>query len=384
MRLKSYFSATVETAMELARKELGEEALLVNARPATPGTRHLGAYEVVFGATGAPPAPKLPGSPAQTINGSAARTGAAPKDSPPPADRITRDVADMRREIERLAWSLRGAHMFLPGPLAPAGDPSCSRAYARLVDNELDAMIAQPVSQGAPLEQFFEVDATLGRRRPTSTGSTQAARAVVALVGPPGAGKTTTLIKLAARYGLRSRRPPQIISTDVFRIAAVDQLRSLASILGIGCEVAETPVALAQALEEHRAKELVFIDTPGLANGEMEDGTDLAQLIATHPEIDTHLVLPASMKPADMARVIERYAIFHPDKLLFSRLDEADRYGALISESSRRGLPVSFLTTGQQIPDDLEPATKARLIEMVEAAHSASDEPLRNTIGAAA
>jgi flagellar biosynthesis protein FlhF len=376
MKIKSYFSGTVEAAMELARKELGEEALLVNARPTTSETRHLGAYEVVFGATGAPPVPPVPVSPSLTPNGSAVRTGAAPKDSSPPADRITRDVADMRREIERLARSLRGAHMFLPGHLAPAPDSSCSETYTRLVDNELDTVIAQTVAQGAPLEQFFEVDATLGRH-----GSE---RAVVALVGPPGAGKTTTLIKLAARYGLRSRRPPQIVSTDVFRIAAADQLRSLASILGIGCEVAETPAALAQALEEHRAKEFVFIDTPGLANGEMEDGADLAQLIATHPEIDTHLVLPASMKLADMARVIERYAIFHPDKLLFTRLDETDRYGALISESSRRGLPVSFLATGQQIPDDLEPATKARLIEMVAAPRYASDEPSRKTIGAAA
>ncbi len=161
--------------------------------------------------------------------------------------------------------------------------PPRPHCYQRLIDNELDATIAQAVAQGAPLEEFFEVDATLGRAG--------ASRKVVALVGPPGVGKTTTLIKLAARYGLASRKPAHIISTDVYRIAAADQLRSLASILGIGCDVVETPVALAQALEEHRSKDLVFIDTPGLANGEMEDGADLARLIATHPEIDTHLVL---------------------------------------------------------------------------------------------
>ena len=86
----------------------------------------------------------------------------------------------------------------------------------------------------------------------------------------------------------------------MYRIAAADQLRSLAAILGIGCDMVETPVALAQALEEHRTKDWVFIDTPGLRRGEMEDGADLARLIATHPEIDTHLVLPASMKPADL------------------------------------------------------------------------------------
>src|SRR6185503_9373554 len=123
----------------------------------------------------------------------------------------------------------------------------------------------------------------------------------------PGAGKTTTLIKLAARYGLACRRPVQILTADVFRVAAAEQLRSLAAILGIGCDVAETPRALAQLLDQHRAKELLFIDTPGLSAREMNDGVDLARLLASHPAIDTHLVLAASMKPADIARVIDQY-----------------------------------------------------------------------------
>jgi flagellar biosynthesis protein FlhF len=110
---------------------------------------------------------------------------------------------------------------------------------------------------------------------------------------------------------------------------------------------------------------LVFIDTPGLACAEMEDGADLARLIASHPEVDTHLVQPASMKSLDMARVIERYQGFHPKKLLFTRIDETGRYGALVSEAARRALPISFLTNGQQIPDDLEPATKAGLAALV-------------------
>lgn len=333
MKLKSYFSETVEAAMELARKELGEDALLVNARPATPETRHLGAYEVVFGVT-------------SRSGESGVRVVAAPQ------DRLTQDLADMKREIERMTQSFRAARMFAPS--AGTKEPAL---YNTLVAHELDAMIAQAVAQGAQLDQFFETDATLGRAG--------AARGVVALVGPPGVGKTTTLVKLAARYGLASRKPAQIITTDVYRIAAADQLRSFASILGIGCDVVETPVALAQSLEEHRAKDFVFIDTPGLAAGEMEDGADLARFIATHPEIDTQLVLSASMKPADMARVIERYEIFAPKKLLFTRLDETDHFGALISEAARRSLPISFLAAGQQIPDDLEPATKSRLAELV-------------------
>ena len=232
-----------------------------------------------------------------------------------------------------------------------------SDLYNTLIENELDRGLAQRVAGGALLEDLFEVDATPGR-----PGAT---RGVIALVGPPGVGKTTTLAKLAARFGLTSRKPAYILSADVYRIAAAEQLRSLAAILGIGFDIVETPVALAQALEEHRQKDWVFIDTPGLAATEMEDGADLARLIASHPEIDTHLVLSASMKPADLARVIDRYAIFQPKKLLFTRLDETDRYGALVSEAARRSLPISFLATGQQIPDDLEPASKESIANKV-------------------
>ena len=323
--------------MELAHKELGEDALLINARPSTLETRGLGAYEVVFGIP--------PKAEAEVVAKPAKNSG---------TDSLAQDVAELRREIERMAQSLRSGRMLPAEETAPARP---SDLYNTLIENELDRGLAQRVADGALLEDLFEVDATPGR-----TGAT---RGVIALVGPPGVGKTTTLAKLAARFGLTSRKPAYILSADVYRIAAAEQLRSLAAILGIGFDIVETPVALAQALEEHRQKDWVFIDTPGLAATEMEDAADLARLIASHPEIDTHLVLSASMKPADLARVIDRYAIFQPKKLLFTRLDETDRYGALVSEAARRSLPISFLATGQQIPDDLEPASKESIANKV-------------------
>ncbi len=395
MKLKSYFSATVESAMEMARKELGEEALLVNAKPTTGAARSLGAFEVVFGVTGTTPAGR----------GTAVRTALEPAVSaqpfPPPlpldrvaqqdmafqntsfqntpgqstpfqngtpqnhaasAGHLTQDLASLRRDMERMAQVLRAAtnanlavHVQQP------------ELYQALVQAELDPELARRVADGAALEDIFQVDATLGRKR--------VPRAVVVLVGPPGAGKTTTLVKLAARYGLAARRPSHIISTDVHRIAAADQLRVLASILGIGCTVVETAHALEQVLEEHRNKEFVFVDTPGLARDEMDEGFDLARMLSAHPETDTHLVLPASMKPADLARTADQYAIFEPAKLLFTRLDETDRVGALVNMAARCALPLSFFSTGQQIPDHLEPATKpglaARLLDAKSLAASA-------------
>jgi flagellar biosynthesis protein FlhF len=340
MKLKSYFSGTVEAAMDLARKELGEDALLVNARPATPETRSLGALEVVFGIL-----------PRETPQPEPAAPRAGPPTERISVDRLSSEVADLKREIERMARSAYGVH---PLAMAAATQPGI---YARLVECELDTELAEQVAHGTPLEDLFVVDAALGR--------SDASHAVVALVGPPGAGKTTTLVKLAARYGLTSRKPAHILSADVYRIAAADQLRTLASILGVGCTVVETPAALAQAIEEHRSKSLVLIDTPGLARSEMEDASDLASFISSHPEIDTHLVLPASMKPADMSQVIDHYEIFRPAKFLFTRMDETGCFGALISASARHARPISFLTAGQQIPDDLEPATTERLLGLV-------------------
>ncbi len=312
--------------MQLARQELGEEALLVNARPATAETRNLGAYEVVFG---------IP-----------SKTAPAPAAAGPVSnDRLFEEVAGLKREFERMMRSFAGTHSAIQPP-------------------------AQPVEGSLQDVPGYQVDPTLGRPG--------AARAIVTLIGPPGAGKTTTLIKLAARYGLTSRKPTRILSADVFRIAAADQLRSLASILGIGCDVAETAGALAQMLEEHRSKDLLFLDTPGIAPAGMEDAVDLAMFLVSHPETDTHLVLPAFMRASDMDRAIEQYSVFSPRKLLFTHLDETARHRDLISVAARHKLPISFLGTGQQIPDDLEEADCAR----IDALSGLAPKPLARSITA--
>ncbi len=365
MRLKSYFSGTVEAAIDLARRELGEDALLVNARPSTPETRSLGAFEVVFGvADNFREAPAAAGS-TTASDASGARAAA------PGSERLVQDVADLKRQLEKLGQSLRYAR----GPVAPVHAPD-SALLTRLLEAELDPMLAQQVAQGTRLEDLFEVEATLGRRPGTSgiplaaggKASAFPTRTTVALIGPPGAGKTTTLVKLAARYGLTSRRPSHILSIDVNRIAAADQLRTLAAILGIGCDVVETPTALDQAIEEHRNKDFIFIDTPGYAAAEMDEARELAMFFAGHPEMDTHLVVPASMRPFDLGCVMDRYEMFSPHKLLFTKMDETDTYGPLINESARRGLPISFFTSGQGIPDDLEAATRLGLAALVRGA----------------
>jgi flagellar biosynthesis protein FlhF len=265
-----------------------------------------------------------------------------------------------------------------------ASDQELSRAFAALTEAELDADLAyEVVGKLSTPVTAGELRASLAKlvHAVPEIGCSGAATRIVALVGPPGCGKTTSLVKLAVRYGITSRKPAHILTTDTYRIGAAEELRSYAAILGIGFQVLETTSALAQALEEHRHKDLILIDTPGLGSAEMEGFEDLARFLCAYPGIDTHLVLPASMRTGDMKRAAERYGIFQPSKLLFTRLDETGTFGPILSQSVRLGKPVSFLSRGQRIPEDLEPATEELLLNLILQSYPA-DQPRFGTVAA--
>jgi len=386
MKLKSFFANTIEEAIRLARHELGPDAVLVNSKSTGVEARHLGSYEVVVcGEIQERGSRDLKyGSERGGENGlERGRAGSRPSPAALSVDKLSQDVSELKHRMEKLALTLARSGK---GMASVAFDPDLSRAFTTLTDAELDTdlaydvigKLASPIPEDAlraQLAQLVNVDSELG--------SPGAPCRVVALVGPPGAGKTSALVKLAVQYGLTSRKRVQILTTDTYRIGAAEELRSYAAILGIGCQVLETAQALAQALgeseqrgesqqagdsqpkAESRQKNLILIDTPGLCRSEMEASEDLARLLATHAGIDTHLVLPASMRAADLRRVSEQYSVFQPSKLLFTRLDETETFGPILARSVRMGKPVSFFSRGQRIPEDLEPATLDLMLDLI-------------------
>jgi flagellar biosynthesis protein FlhF len=379
MKIKSYYSRTVEDAMAAARQEMGPDAMLVNSRKAPPEVRHLGEYEVVFANVAGAVAPaeatlRLPGELRE----------ATPVPQAPAGNRLSSEVAELKKELEGMR------HAITRTAYAPAQwigvSQDLSDAYAMLTAAELSAELAREIVQAAgdrlngqrlppgratprsdgsafqralteEISSRFTTEGTLGRGPETPR--------IVALVGPPGSGKTTTLVKLAVNYGLAARRPVLLLSIDTHRVAAADQLRSYAAILGVGFQLLETVSSLAQTIEENRGKELIFIDTPGLAYGDLEDAESLAHFLATRDDIDTHLVLPASMKAADLSRMVDAFEILRPQHLLFTKLDETTSYGPIFSEAARSGKPLSFFAAGQRIPEDLEAASSERVLDLV-------------------
>ena len=356
MKLKSFFADTIEEAIGQARRELGPDAMLVNSKRSGAEAAHLGAFEVVVCAEEPGSRPACEGR----ISEPHRRTMAAP-----PVDQLSREVSELKRQMERLALNLARSGSGMAGI---ASDPERTKAFAALTGAELDTDLAYeligrlgspltPAALRAELARITKVEAQLGQSGASSR--------VVALVGPPGAGKTSALVKLAVRYGISARKPTQILTTDTYRIGAADELHSYAAILGVGCQVVESPAGLAPALEEYRGKDLILIDTPGVSGMEMEALEGLAHALANCPAIDTHLVLPASMRPTDLKRVAQQYAVFQPGKLLFTRLDETETFGPILSQSARMGKPVSFFSRGQRIPDDLEPATPDLILDLI-------------------
>ena len=358
MRIKSYFSRTVEDAMAQASQELGPDAILVNSRRAPAETRHLGEYEVVF-ATEAPG----DGSDLGTLNTLSA----------PGSDRLTAEVADLKRELESMRRTLQ--RNALPPASWMGGSPDLPDVYAALIAAEIPSELAREIVQSAERRASTPQPADLRKAvaeemesriaAQPALGRGEARPRIVALVGPPGSGKTTTLVKLAVHYGLAARRPVLLLSMDTYRVAAADQLRSYAAILGVGFQVLETLSALAQAIEESRNKDLILIDTPGFSFKEMDVAGPLARFLASRSDIDTQLVLPASMKPGDITRVAQAFDPFGPQRLIFTKLDETGSFGPILAEAVRSAKPLSFFATGQRIPEDLETASRGRLVELV-------------------
>lgn len=188
---------------------------------------------------------------------------------------------------------------------------------------------------------------------------------VAALVGPTGVGKTTTVAKLAAYAQLQLKQKVALVTLDTYRLAAVDQLQEYARILQVPLHVALTVEDLRSALRFYQDRSLVLIDTPGHSPKDEEVLRQLRGFLDELPSCETHLVLSATTKPRDLTEIAQRYDLLKPSRLIFSKLDETSTYGPILGTLVRVKKPLSYLGTGQEVPEALELATSRRVADLI-------------------
>jgi flagellar biosynthesis protein FlhF len=198
-----------------------------------------------------------------------------------------------------------------------------------------------------------------------SIAATPGQRRVVALIGPTGVGKTTTIAKLAANLKLRDGVRMGLVTVDTYRIAAVEQLRTYAEIIDLPMKVVTTSMEMRRALDEFSDMDLVLIDTAGRSpRDELQIG-ELKSLLADAKVDEVHLVLSLTAGLEFLTATVEHFSSVGTSSLVLTKLDEAQELGVMLNLARRVGLPVSYLTTGQDVPDDIEPAETQRMARLV-------------------
>jgi len=188
---------------------------------------------------------------------------------------------------------------------------------------------------------------------------------VVALIGPTGVGKTTTLAKLAANLKLREKRRVGLITLDTYRIAAIDQLKKYADILGSPLSVVSTGEELSAAVRSMRDCEYILIDTAGRSPKDALKLSELKGLLAAVNPDEVHLVLSSTSSQKCVELAIAKFGEVRVDKIIFTKLDEAAHVGVLLNVVHKVNKSLSYVTTGQNVPDDIEVGEPRRLAEMI-------------------
>jgi flagellar biosynthesis protein FlhF len=391
MEIKTFKAKTMRDALDLVRRELGPSAAVLHTREVNGGP--LG--RLVFGrkfevaaSAGVNVPSRLPAGIEVSGVGCQGSESCSPTLDPRPqtpsfdVDYRAKYRDDFRRQV---AGQLDELHAMVEklcdhAASAPAHDlpEAVFQAFTDLIEADVDEAIVREwidaIRSDAAPRTIADAEMVKGRvvelleneiavSGPVMTEANKCR--VVALVGPTGVGKTTTIAKLAANYRLREKRRVGLITVDTYRVAAVEQLRTYADIIDLPMEVVATPREMREAVARMGHLDLVLMDTAGRSPRDEVRIQELKSMLSEAEPDEVHLVLSSTAGAKSLIGTAERFADVGTTAMVLTKLDEAHSFGHLVSLVRECRLPVSYLTDGQNVPDDIQVAQRAAMAEML-------------------
>ena len=378
MKIKRYFAADMRQAIRMVRDEQGPDAVILSNRRVDGGIELIAAvdYDAALFNTATPVAAESTQAapPAATATEYVAPSridavAATPVHKRPEVE-WSQDpaISEMRREVKALRSLLEDQLSSLAWGDYARNQPQKSALLRRLMAlglaPELCRQLADQIDADADSDNNWrQAMALLADWLPVADDEILNNGGVVALVGPTGVGKTTTVAKLAARFALRhGQRQVALISTDNYRIGAHEQLLTYGRILGVSVQTASDQDELHTLLQGMTEKKLVLIDTAGMSQRDLRLSEQLATLHGGSPLIKTYLVLSAATQQSGLDEAVRAFQRVPLSGCILTKVDEAARLGDALSSVIHSRLPLAYISDGQRVPEDMHPARAHGLI----------------------
>ena len=337
MRVKRFVADTAQQAIARVKRDLGDDALILHSRPFKEGG-FLGLFAKkryeVLAAIDNKETMRMPArEKSPTVKGDEKQRQLFQ----PEQGVILRELEKVKKELSEIRMAIAGVSEQVrttPPPAASQQEPQAAATTATPPKRELQEVLIQTY----PIRL---------RNRPT----------IVALVGPTGVGKTTTIAKLAANFALFEGKSVGLITIDTYRIAAVEQLKTYSEIINLPIEVVYTAADFKRALQNLSDKQLILIDTAGRSQKNKQQIRELRHFFNGRPLNETHLVLSANTKLEDLLETADSFKELNVNRLIFTKLDETNSLSNVVEVAEKLRIPLSYVTTGQSVPEDIEVAT---------------------------
>jgi len=374
MRIKKYVGTSIQDAMVQIKNDLGRDAVILHTRKIRVGgifglfkREKIEVTAAVDDAAAAVPAGPAPQS------GTAAEGPDRPENSG--LVQLQGEIAQLREMMGEMAARLNEVKLATSLPYPKPYSDFYERLLAADVSEQITADVIQNLYTWAQAENITDknemqtylcrhIAELISAPKSIQLDNTKT-QAVIALVGPTGVGKTTTIAKLAANYTLLAKQKVALVTADTYRIAAVEQLKTYGEIIGVQVEVVFTPPELKAAMEKNRNKDLVLLDTAGRSHRNNMQMSELKSFINAAAPDEVYLVLSVTTKMKDIQDIIKTYEDVGFTKLIFTKLDESACHGAILNAAVLTGKSLSYVTVGQNVPDDIEVANPEKIAKMI-------------------